>query len=45
MRRLIEKPSYRRAAQRVATEVARLPAVDEAPAALREWAFDARAAA
>ena len=38
VRRLIEKPSYRRAAQRVATEVARLPAVDEAPAALREWA-------
>jgi UDP:flavonoid glycosyltransferase YjiC (YdhE family) len=44
VRRLLDEPSYRSAAQAVAAEVARLPAVSEAPAALREWAFAARAA-
>jgi UDP:flavonoid glycosyltransferase YjiC (YdhE family) len=44
VRRLLDEPSYRSAAQRVAAEVAQLPAVSEAPAALREWAFAARAA-
>jgi UDP:flavonoid glycosyltransferase YjiC (YdhE family) len=42
--RLLTEPSYRRAAEAVAADVARLPAVAEAPAALREWALPARAA-
>ena len=44
MRRLLDEPSYRSAAERVAAEVARLPAVAEAPAVLREWTFAERAA-
>ena len=44
VRRLLDDPSYRRAAQRVAVDVAALPAVDEAPAAVLEWAGEARAA-
>ena len=43
-RRVLEEPSYREAARRVAAEVARLPLVDEAPAALRDWMSAARAA-
>jgi UDP:flavonoid glycosyltransferase YjiC (YdhE family) len=44
VRRLLDEPSYARVAQRVAAEVAALPAVDEAPAALRDWVHAARAA-
>jgi UDP:flavonoid glycosyltransferase YjiC (YdhE family) len=41
VRRLLDEPSYARVAHRVAAEVAALPAVDEAPAALRDWAHAA----
>jgi UDP:flavonoid glycosyltransferase YjiC (YdhE family) len=44
VRRLLDEPSYRAAAQRVAAEVAALPAVDEAPDAVRAWVGAARAA-
>ena len=44
VRRLLEEPSYRQAAQRVAAEVAALAPVDEAPDALRERNDVARAA-
>jgi UDP:flavonoid glycosyltransferase YjiC (YdhE family) len=44
VRRLLDEPSYARVARRVAAEVAALPAVGEAPAALREWPQLARAA-
>lgn len=42
--RLLTEPSWRQAAQRVADEVAALPAVDEAPHELRDWVSLARAA-
>ena len=42
--RLLEEPSYREAARRVAAEVAALAPVDEAPDALRDWFVPARAA-
>ena len=45
VQRLLDEPSYRSAAERVAREVAQLPPVSEAPDALREWAYAARAAA
>jgi UDP:flavonoid glycosyltransferase YjiC (YdhE family) len=35
--RVLAEPSYRAAAGRVAAEVSALPAIDEAPAALRAW--------
>jgi UDP:flavonoid glycosyltransferase YjiC (YdhE family) len=38
VRRLLDEPSFRSGAQRVAAEVAALPPVDEAPAAVRRWA-------
>ena len=44
VRRLLNEPSYRASAQRVAREVAALPAVDEASAVLREWIAEPRAA-
>ena len=44
VRRLLDEPSYRTAARRVAAQVAALPGVDSAPAALREWVEVARAA-
>jgi UDP:flavonoid glycosyltransferase YjiC (YdhE family) len=37
VRRLLGEPSFRTAAQRVAAEVAALPAVGDAPYAVREW--------
>jgi MGT family glycosyltransferase len=42
--RVLEEPSFREAARRVADEVAALPPIDEAPAALRDWMSAARAA-
>jgi UDP:flavonoid glycosyltransferase YjiC (YdhE family) len=45
VRRLLDEPSYRRAAERVARDVAQLPPVSEAPAALREWVYAGHAAA
>jgi UDP:flavonoid glycosyltransferase YjiC (YdhE family) len=45
VQRLLDEPSYRRAAERVAAAVAQLPPVSEAPAALREWVYGGRAAA
>jgi UDP:flavonoid glycosyltransferase YjiC (YdhE family) len=42
--RLLDEPSYRRAAQRVAAEVADLPTVDAAPGALRDSISMPRAA-
>jgi UDP:flavonoid glycosyltransferase YjiC (YdhE family) len=44
VRRLIEEPSYRAAARRVADEVAALPPVSAAAAALTGWLRPARAA-
>jgi UDP:flavonoid glycosyltransferase YjiC (YdhE family) len=44
VQRLLDEPSYRSAAERVARAVAQLPPVSEAPAALSEWAYSARAA-
>jgi UDP:flavonoid glycosyltransferase YjiC (YdhE family) len=44
VRRLLDEPSYRAAARRVAAEVAALPSVDEAPEAMRDWALAPRAA-
>jgi UDP:flavonoid glycosyltransferase YjiC (YdhE family) len=43
VRRLLEQPSYRAAAQRVAADVAALPPVHEAPGELRDWALGERA--
>ena len=37
VRRLLDRPSYRTAARRVAAEVAALPSVEDAPGALRGW--------
>jgi UDP:flavonoid glycosyltransferase YjiC (YdhE family) len=37
LRRVLADPSYRAAAERVAAEMAALPLVDEAPAALCDW--------
>jgi UDP:flavonoid glycosyltransferase YjiC (YdhE family) len=42
--RVLAEPAYRAAAGRVAAEVAALPAIDEAPAALRDWLAAAEAA-
>jgi UDP:flavonoid glycosyltransferase YjiC (YdhE family) len=44
VRRLLAEPSYAAAARRVAAEIAALPHVDDAPAALREWLEMRRAA-
>jgi UDP:flavonoid glycosyltransferase YjiC (YdhE family) len=44
VRRVIEEPSYRATARSVASEVAALPRVDEAPEAVRDWMETARAA-
>jgi UDP:flavonoid glycosyltransferase YjiC (YdhE family) len=44
VRRLLDEPSYRTAARRVAAEVAALPGVDSAPAEVRGWIEVARAA-
>jgi len=44
VRRVLEEPSFRRVAERVAEHVGRLPPVSQAAAALREWAQAARAA-
>jgi MGT family glycosyltransferase len=45
VRRVLAEPSFRAAARRVQAEIAALPAVDEAPAALRAQLTPARAAA
>ena len=45
VRRLLSEPSYRRAARRVAGEVAALPSVDDAPRLVRDWLRGAEAAA
>ena len=42
--RLVDDPSYRAVARRIVAEVAALPVVDAAPAALRDWGELARAA-
>jgi MGT family glycosyltransferase len=44
VRRLLEEPSYRDTARRVAADVAALAPVDEAANALRDWVVPARAA-
>ena len=44
LRRVLDEPSHREAARRVAAEVARLPPVDEAAEVLRDWLESARAA-
>jgi MGT family glycosyltransferase len=45
VRRLLEEPSYRDAAERIAREVAALPPVAKAGEALREWTLGRAAAA
>jgi UDP:flavonoid glycosyltransferase YjiC (YdhE family) len=44
LRLVLDEPSHREAARRVAAEVARLPLVDEAPDVLAQWLDAARAA-
>lgn len=44
VRQVLERPSYREAAARVAAEVARLPLVDEAPDLVGAWLAASRAA-
>jgi len=44
VRRVLDEPSYRRAAARIADDVATLPAVGRVPEVMREWLAPARAA-